>query len=77
MKSELLKLTRFLFLALIFSLIRTAFFVKHIKFEKREELKKTISEEIIPVVWYRKGWWDWYMAEDDEKEIITMFVEGS
>ena len=77
MKSELLKLTRFLFLALIFSLIRTAFFVKHIKFEKHEELKKTISEEIIPVAWYPKGWWDWYMPEDDEKEIMTIFVEES
>ena len=77
MKSELLKLTRFIFLALIFSLIRTAFFVKHIKFEKREELKKTISEEIIPVAWYPKGWWDWYMPGDDEKEIMTMFVEES
>ena len=77
MKSELLKLTRFLFLALIFSLIRTAFFVKHIKFEKHEELKKTISEEIIPVAWYPKGWWDWYMPGDDEKEIMTMFVEES
>ena len=77
MKSELLKLTRFLFLALIFSLIRTAFFVKHIKFEKREELKKTISEEIIPVAWYPKGWWDWYMPEHDEKEIMTIFVEES
>ena len=77
MKSELLKLTRFIFLALIFSLIRTAFFVKHIKFEKHEELKKTKSEEIIPVAWYPKGWWDWYMPEDDEKEIMTMFVEES
>ena len=77
MKSELLKLTRFIFLALIFSLIRTAFFVKHIKFEKHEELKKTISEEIIPVAWYPKGWWDWYMPGDDEKEIMTMFVEES
>ena len=36
----------------------------HIKFEKRKELKKKISEELMPV-----AWWNFYMPENEKKEI--------
>ena len=32
--------------------------VWHIKFEKRKELKKELSEELIPVAWHCTRWWD-------------------
>ena len=31
----------------------------HIKFEKRKALKKDISEELMPVAWHPKRWWNW------------------
>ena len=37
-----------------------SFFVKHIKFEKRKELKKYISEELMPKVWHPKLLWNFY-----------------
>ena len=36
----------------------------HIKFEKRKELKKKISEELMPIVWHPKSWWNFFMSED-------------
>ena len=30
----------------------------HIESEKRKELKKMISEELMPVAWHPKRWWD-------------------
>ena len=39
----------------------------HIKFEKRKELKKKISEELMPLAWHPKRWWDCYVSEDEKK----------
>ena len=33
----------------------------HIKFRKRKELKKELSEELMPVAWHPDRWWDWCM----------------
>ena len=60
---------------LISSLIRRDFFVKHIKFEKRKELKKELSEELMLVAWHSNRWWDWCMSEEKKKEIDPMFIE--
>ena len=35
--------------------------VWHIKFRKRKELKKELSEELMPVAWHPDKLWDWYM----------------
>ena len=32
------------------------FFDKHIKFEKRKELKEKISEKLMPVAWHPNRW---------------------
>ena len=54
----------------IFSLIRTdSFFVRHIKFEKCNELKEKISEELMPTALHPKKWWDWYVSENEKKQI--------
>ena len=50
------------------------FFVWHIKFGKREELKKELSEESMPVAWYPNRWWDQCMSEDEKKERDPMFI---
>ena len=49
--------------------------VWHIKFEKCKELKKKkINEELIPIVWHPKRWWNFRMSEDNEKEIEPIFT---
>ena len=47
----------------------------HIKFVKRKELKKQLSEELMPVAWHLDRCWDWCMSEDEKKEIDPMFTE--
>ena len=47
----------------------------HIKFRKREEHKKELREELIPVAWHPNRWWDWCMSEDEKNEIDPMFIE--
>ena len=47
----------------------------HIKFRKWKELKKELSEELIPVAWHTDRWWDWCMSENGKKEIDPMFIE--
>ena len=54
---------------------QNSFFVKHIKFEKRKELKKELSEELMPVAWHPNRWWDWCVSEDEKKEMDPMFIE--
>ena len=34
-----------------------------------------ISEELMPMAWYLKGWWDFCMSEDEKKEIEPIFTE--
>ena len=29
----------------------------------------------MPVVWQRKRWWNFYMSEDEKKEIESIFTE--
>ena len=61
-------------IVLIFSLIRTAFLVWDIKFEKRKALKKKkISEELLPVARHPKRWWNICLSEDEKKEIEPIF----
>ena len=47
----------------------------HIKFEKRKALKKELNEELILVAWHSKRWWDWWVSEDEKKEIDPIFIE--
>ena len=47
----------------------------HIKFEKRKELKKKISEELTPVAWHHNRWWNFSVPEDAKKEREPIFTE--
>ena len=46
----------------------------HIKFEKIKALKKKISEELIPIAWHPKRWWNFCVSEDEKKEIEPIFT---
>ena len=37
--------------------------------------KKKINEELIPIVWHPKRWWNFRMSEDNEKEVEPIFTE--
>ena len=47
----------------------------HIKFEKTQALKKIISEELMPIAWHPKRWWNFCMSEDEKKEVESIFTE--
>ena len=47
----------------------------HIKLEKRKALKKELNEELMPLAWHPNRWWDWYVSENEKKEIDPMFLE--
>ena len=46
-----------------------------IKVEKRKALKKKLNEELMPVAWHPKRWWNFCVLEDEEKEIDPIFIE--
>ena len=47
----------------------------YIKFTKQKELKKELSEELMPVVWHPHRCWDWCSLEVESKEIGPIFIE--
>ena len=49
----------------------------YIKFEKRNALKKELNEELIPITWHPKRWWNFCLSKDYKKEIEPIFAEGS
>ena len=32
-------------------------------------LKKKKGDKLMPIAWYPKRWWNFFMSEDDKKEI--------
>ena len=46
----------------------------HIKFKKREALKKDINEELILIAQHPKGWWNFCMPKEEEKEVELVFT---
>ena len=49
--------------------------VWHKKFEKRKALKREFNEELMPVTWHPKRWWNFSVPEDEQKEIKPIFTE--
>ena len=49
------------------TIILIRFSAWHIKFGKRKELKKELSEELMPLAWHPNRWWDWCMSKDEKK----------
>ena len=66
----------------LISLIRTAFLSSilsdflawHIKFEKRKALKKKISEELMPLAWHPRRWWNFCMSENEKKNRTDFYL---
>ena len=40
----------------------------NIKFENCKDLKKMISEELMPIAWHPKRFWNFCMSEDEKKK---------
>ena len=50
------------------------FWIGILDFKNTKQLKK-ISEELMPIAWHPKRWRNFYMSEDEEKEIKPIFKE--
>ena len=40
-----------------------------------KHLKKMISEELMPIAWHPKRWWNFCLSEDKKKQTETIFIE--
>ena len=47
----------------------------HMKFEKHKALKKKRSEELMPIVCHPKIWWNFWILQDEGKEIEPIFTK--
>ena len=47
----------------------------HIKFEKRKDLKRELSEDLRSIAWDSKRWWNFSVSEDENKEIKPIFTD--
>ena len=47
----------------------------HIKFEKRKELIKKISVELMPVAWHPNRWWDFWWEKRNRSNVYWRFVK--
>ena len=47
----------------------------HGKFEKRKVLKKDLNEEIMPMAWHPKKWWDFCVSGDEKKKVAPISTE--
>ena len=43
-------------------------------FKKRKILQKKISEELMSIAWHPRRWWNFFMSEDEKKEIESIFT---
>ena len=41
---------------------------------KPKELKKKTSEELMPVSWHLNRWWNFFLLEDEKKEIESSLI---
>ena len=48
---------------------------EHIKFEKRKTLTKRLNEELMPIAWHPRRWWNFCLSEDEKKETELIFTE--
>ena len=41
----------------------------------KNALKKELNEELMPIAWHLKRWWNFCVSKDEKKEIDPMFIE--
>ena len=51
-------------------LFLTDFWLELLALKNVKHFKKMISEELIPIVWHPKRWWNFCVSEDEKKEPI-------
>ena len=42
-------------------------------YRNRKKLRKSISEELLPVAWHPDRYWDWCMPHDEKQEISKLW----
>ena len=57
------------------TIIHITFLAWRFKFEKRKALKKDLCEELILIARYSRRWSNFFMSEDEKKEIDLIFTE--
>ena len=60
---------------LIFSLIRTALLSRILNLKNGKHLKK-ISEKLMPIMWHPRRWWNFWISEDEDKDIELILLRG-
>ena len=48
----------------------------NIKLKKHKVLKKEISEELMPIAWHPKGWWNFWISEDEKKKFNQFLLSN-
>ena len=51
------------------------FWLVLLNLKNAKNLKKTISEELVPVAWHPNSWRRFCVPEDEKKEIKSIFTE--
>ena len=57
------------------TVILITFLAWRFKFEKRKALKNDLCEELILIVRYSRRWSNFFMTDDEQKEIDSIFTE--
>ena len=37
--------------------------------------KKSVENELIPITWHPERYWDWFVPEDEKRELEAWFVK--
>ena len=56
-------------------LFMSDFWVGILNLQNAKNYKKKISEELMLVAWQPSRWWDWWVSEDQKKEIVPIFIK--
>ena len=52
----------------LFILLLSDFWLDILNFENAKNLKKKISERLIPIAWHPRRWWNFCTLQDEKKE---------
>ena len=47
-----------------------------LNFEKRKTLKNKLNEELMPVAWPPKRWYDWCVSDDKKKKLNQLLLKS-
>ena len=65
----------YLFVMEYLTIILVRLLAWHIKFQNAKNLKRKTSEEIMPIAWHPKRWWNFCMSEDEKNKMEPIFTE--